>query len=162
MKRVYSLCIACLLLAGCAQHYKMQTPFVESEYQKFQQKGESIVKGQVFLKTVGGEVRYGAGAGVILAPRTAYTTEMANSLMSIGPDGSIDNASMQLIKYCKTTKADAEGRFEIKDVPNGEYYIFSKVVWFVSNGYGPVATGSGIAIPVSVTKPDTYNVVVTR
>jgi len=140
----------------------MQTPFVESEYQQYQQKGESTVKGQVFLRTVGGQVRYGAGIPVFLFPKTAYTTELANASLKIGPEGSIDNARTELIRVNRQTTADGEGHFEIKDIPNGDYYIFAKLVWGVWNGYGMVPTGGWIVSPVSVTKADTYNVVVTR
>jgi len=72
------------------------------------------------------------------------------------------NLDSRIFKFCKKTQADAEGRFEIKGVPNGEYIVLSSVSWEFFNGHYMQRTGGDVAATVIVSKEDTYNVVVTR
>jgi hypothetical protein len=60
------------ILAACvAQPYKMTRAFDAAEYQAALAPGAGKITGQLFARTVGGEVKYGAGSTVYLYPMTA-------------------------------------------------------------------------------------------
>src|SRR5437588_13083015 len=66
-----------LILSSCAiTPQPRQTVFQEHEFAPYAGKGTSTVTGQAFLKTRGGEVKFGAGNEVWMFPVTSYTTEV--------------------------------------------------------------------------------------
>lgn len=66
--------VGLLALSGCAaQPYTIQTPFNDAEMAWSQSPGTAAIKGQGFLKTVGGDVKTCAGNVVSLVPDTPYT-----------------------------------------------------------------------------------------
>ena len=68
-------------ILGCVTPvYQITTPYSDEEHRPYTQKGNSVIVGQAFLKTRGGDVKYGAGDNVYLLPRTAYTTECLEKL----------------------------------------------------------------------------------
>jgi hypothetical protein len=68
--------VVSFLLASCAAPVaSRQVVFNEAEFARYADSGNGSVIGQAFLKTRGGEVRYGAGNEVVLIPVTSYTTE---------------------------------------------------------------------------------------
>jgi hypothetical protein len=117
-------------------------PFEESEFQPFAGKGTSTITGQAFLKTAGGEVRYGAGDNVLLIPVTPYTTEKVKALVGVKGEGSSIAASyyimtlqgdIRLQKYIHTVVGDGSGNFEFQNIPAGDYYIVCPIFWSVPN-----------------------------
>jgi hypothetical protein len=117
-------------------------PFDESALQPFAGKGTSTITGQAFLKTAGGEVRYGAGDNVLLIPVTPYTTEKVTDLVKAkGEDSSmlagvylsILLGDIRMQKYIRTVVGDGSGNFEFQNIPAGDYYIVCPIYWSVPN-----------------------------
>jgi hypothetical protein len=50
-------------------------PFNEDEYLPYAGDGDATITGQAFLKTRGGDVKYGAGNTIFMNPVTSYSTE---------------------------------------------------------------------------------------
>jgi hypothetical protein len=151
--------------AGCVTQTTPQPtiPFDESALLPFGGKGTSTITGQAFLKTAGGEVRYGAGDNVLLIPVTPYTTEKvewfvgANSINAgIGIMALQNNLGLQ--KYIRTVIGDGSGNFEFQNIPAGDYYILCPIFWSVpdSDMTGGVAlakthVGDGETVKIVVT-----------
>ena len=135
--RLLTLLFLITMLNGCMIQQKKsiieRIPFPENEYRILQKEGTSIVKGQAFLKTRGGDVKPAAGEQVILNPVTSYSNQwyeenyLKHNFMSpVDP---------RLWKYIKKTTADGSGRFKFKNVAAGEYYVTTKVMWETATGY---------------------------
>jgi hypothetical protein len=146
------LCLVAFAAAGCAfnsQPVDWRAQFDPAEYTPYDQPGTSVLAGQAFLRTRGGEVRYGAGSEVYLSPVTSYSKEwwnqvvVRNAKFSSGPD---PRAS----KYMKVAVADGEGRFTFAGLPAGDYFVVSSVYWEVPGGYGLSSTGGRVGRQVHV------------
>ncbi|HEY3932619.1 MAG TPA: hypothetical protein VGM58_09660 [Verrucomicrobiae bacterium] len=136
----------------------MTTPFDESKFQPFVGKGTATITGQAFLKTVGGEVRYGAGDPVILTPVTPYTTEAMLAERSL----QLPQTDPRLLKYIHTVTADGNANFEFQDIPSGDYYIKCAIVWGAPDQYGIIEQTGGVAwAKTHVGNDETVKVVVT-
>jgi hypothetical protein len=117
-------------------------PFDESALQPFTGKGTSTITGQAFLKTAGGEIRYGAGDNVLLIPVTPYTAEKVKALVGVKGEGSSIAANFYILtlqgdirmqKYIRTVIGDGSGNFEFQNIPAGDYYIVCPIYWSVLN-----------------------------
>lgn len=142
MKTRNIICIVALaiLAAGCVLPHQMTTPFDESAFQKFAGNGTSTITGQAFLKTQGGDVKFGAGDTVSLMPVTPYTTEAWQAERN----GEQPQTNPRLQKYIRTTIADGNGNFEFQNLPGGDYYVECPIFWEVAGEYGLEQTG-GVA-----------------
>lgn len=140
MKKI-TLLITSILLASCVHRAPQLVrwtplPFDEAEYNALPKTGTGIVKGQVFGRTVGGDVKKAAGESVILMPVTNYSnqyfneTAIPNHVVASAPDPRYHDYELR-----KT--ADGDGRFEFTNVPPGDYYVFSQIFW------GRVAVSGG-------------------
>jgi hypothetical protein len=163
MKKIRSItCIMVMsaLLGGCItppHQHQMMTPFDESVLQGFAGKGASTITGQAFLKTRGGDVKFGAGNKVFLVPVTSYTTEALRALR----DGEQLQLDPRLGKYIRTAIADGNGNFEFQNIPSGDYHIECPIVWEVAGEYGLSQTGEVAYTQTHVDDGQTVKVVVT-
>lgn len=161
MKKIRNLtCIIALatLFAGCVTPpHQMATPFDESALQRFAGNGTSTVTGQAFLKTQGGDVKFGAGDTVSLMPVTPYTTEAWRAARG----GEQPQTDPRLQKYIRTAIADGNGNFEFQNIPAGDYYIECPIFWAVAGEYGPYQTGGVAYTQTHVDDGQTVKVVVT-
>jgi hypothetical protein len=160
MKSLF-LILPLAIFCSCAMPMPMQTAFDEAEFAPYAAPGTSTITGQAFLKTAGGEVRFGAGNPVELVPVTAYTTERYNYQVAGEIPGPTD---LRLAKHTRTTIADGNGNFEFHELPAGTYYATCYISWQVPNPYGiaPLTTGGTACGTVKVGTGETAKVVVTR
>lgn len=145
------------ILAGCVYH--RVAVFNEAEFVTCEGEGEGAIVGQAFLKTMGGDVKYGAGNVVYLYPATAYTREWfqhdAVNIEAVLPD-----PDPRLTIHRRSTIADGEGRFEFENLPPCGYFAISEVYWHVPGGF--FAEGGKVWAPVQVASGKRVKVVLTR
>lgn len=157
--------LAIVCLTGCARpvvHFEPRIPFPEAEYQALPRSGKAVVKGQAFLKTVGGDVKTAAGNKVWLNPITSYSRDWyARSYMG---GARLEDPDPRINSYVQTQTADGDGRFTFRNVPPGAYYVTTSVVWQVPMGYADwtKAQGGIVAAVVRVDGDETVEVIVTR
>jgi hypothetical protein len=128
-----------LVVGGCAYTapapsiYQRAQTFNEAEYAPYAGEGTASISGQAFLKTRGGDVKYGAGETVVLHPVTAYSKEWWTA--SIESGRKMSEADARASATMRTVTADGEGRFKFEKLPAGEYYIACSVSWqYVAGG----------------------------
>lgn len=154
------------LMTGCIRHHVatfVPLPFDEAEYASLPTTGTGTVRGQVFAKTVGGDVVFGAGNNVVMIPATAYGTQryreqvIAGKLLSQPEDP-------RFAKYVKSTVADGEGRFTFQNVPPGRYYVFSHVTWeaYATNRYVTDTQGGRVSREIEVQDDQETAAILTR
>lgn len=117
-----------------------------------QGEGPSSITGQAFAKTRGGDTKYAAGETVTLLPVSDYTTEY---MKGVGTARGAATADPRLASYARTTVADGEGKFAFTKVPEGSYFVYTKVFWEVPGQYGLTTTGSWIKDIVRARGPTT-------
>lgn len=152
------LLAAACLLPGCMQ--PMRTPFDESQFAPFAGEGTATITGQAFMKTRGGDVKFGAGNKVKLFPATDYTNEIRNRGFEGGEN--IGPFDPRLEAHVKSTLADASGNFEFKKLRPGTYHIACMITWEVPGGGGLTPTGGIAHATATVAEGETVKVVVTR
>jgi hypothetical protein len=143
-----------LLLCGCITNptarpsrHSMQTVFIPETHDAFMKEGTSTVSGQAFVKTMGGDVKHGAGNEVFLYPSTPYSLEWLEHAALQGEE--VANLDPRFGNYSRRQIGDAEGRFRFERIPPGKYLILCliqwEVPWFSGSSSGTRTTG-GFAI----------------
>jgi hypothetical protein len=151
-------------IAGCATPvHQMATQFNESEFERYALSvgGASTIRGQAFLKTRGGEVRFGAGEKVTLIPMTAYSREVWQASVA----GKETKKDPRLEKYVRTTVADGNGNFEFSNLPVGDYFIECPIFWEVPNAnslFGISRTGALVTKEIQVNPQDNLKIILTQ
>jgi hypothetical protein len=144
--------VAGLLCAGCvpAQQQKPtidpRETFDSAALTNALQPGHSIITGQAFATTVGGQVRYGAGVPVYLVPMTPYSEECARIMNG----HATSSCGRNLADYRKTTTADAEGRFKFPGLLPGRWYLEASITWGVPTQLGVATTGGTFSAIVEI------------
>jgi len=160
----FSLAVAGLILNACSIAPKpkptvqMSTPFNEADFAPYAKKGTGVISGQVFSKTVGGDVKYGAGSTVYLYPKTPYIVEYFAQATS---GKNVENIDPRAGKSGKTTTCDGQGNYEFKELPPGDYILISSVFWGVPTRYGISNTGGEIRKDVTVRDGEYLKVMLT-
>jgi len=138
-KLIVISCFA-LLLASCAQ---MNTPVVQltsfnpAEVAFIKNDGANTISGSGFMRQQGGNVVTCAGADVFLAPVTAFSTERTQIIYGNTQKGTSQlpvvfaNNPPGYLEYMRTTRCDAQGNFVFAKVPDGEYFVVTRVIWQV-------------------------------
>ena len=137
-------------------------PFPEDEYKALAKVGNAVVNGQAFLKTRGGDVKTAAGNEVVLNPVTSYSLEWYEK--SYVPGMPMVSADSRIEAFIRKQIADGNGRFTFKNVPPGEYFVTTKVIWEAPTGYqGSLQRQGGwITKRVTVKSDEEIDVILTR
>ncbi|MFK0875525.1 hypothetical protein ACIUW1_11825 [Pseudomonas aeruginosa] len=149
--RLFSIAAIMIMLSGCAVSQQTpvpRIPFPAAEFAALPTKGTGTLTGQVFMKTVGGDVKFGAGSTVYLVPVTSYSKQWYEVNYIGGqaleaPDPRSGQGSI-------TTVADGNGNFTFTDIPPGDYFLSSTVTWQAPSKYGLLPQGGVVAKVVSI------------
>lgn len=164
---IVSLIATTINLSGCLPPPHQMSVFNEKDFLPYKQNGTSSILGQAFLKTRGGEVRYGAGDVVTLIPATAYMKEiLAETIQSDSLENEhplfVVNINPNWKNYIREVTADGLGNFEFAEIPAGEYYLECPIFWEVPNGYSMEKTGSVVRKYIKVAKDEKLKVILTE
>ena len=158
-----TLLAASVFAAACAMPIPVPpaplVAFNPEEVRWAAQPGTSTIEGQAFLKTRGGDVKYGAGSLVLLIPYSAQSLawykERIATLRHIPP---MDPALQALVK---ATTAGRDGSFRFENEPAGSYLVVTLVMWEPAATYADTQ-GGYIGMPVTAEAGKTARIIVTR
>lgn len=153
--------LALSLLAGCAQAPKPMEfgAFPVAEYQALPKTGTGTITGQIFMKTRGGDVKFGAGTEVVLIPATSYTATLYQAYQQDRPVGEPDP---RVKEYSRRVITDGTGGFRFEGIPGGAYYVGGSVFWEAPTQFGLSKQGAHLLSPVTVEEGKEARVIVTR
>lgn len=152
MKKVLLASVLCCALSSCAsvapqpEQIVLSAPFDLQSTTWFKAKGTASVTGQAFIQTRGGQPRTCAGLEVNLVPKSKYADErlvaMYNSTESgfrsaKAPRLAFTPESPMYSERLKKSVCDAQGNFVFSDLPAGDYFVVTTLVWSVPGGYLP-------------------------
>lgn len=161
IKRVLFLFVLTFFISACATHPQPRyVPFNEADFLPYAGIGNCKIVGQAFLKTRGGEVKFGAGNEVVLAPVTPYTQETQDRAIIKGEY--LAPHDPRYMKFRRTTIADGNGNFEFENIPAGDYFVSCIIVWEVPGRFGPKSTGGVASARVTAKPGETVRIIVTR
>jgi hypothetical protein len=126
----------------CNPRNKEDEVFDAKLHESYAAEGTASVKGQAFLKTRGGNVKYGAGEEVLLIPKTPYFEAFVRSSL-LGFKRTLDD---QAGKVLRTKTSNGQGEFMFEKLPAGEYIVMTQVYWEVPSGEGGMRTTGGIVL----------------
>jgi hypothetical protein len=158
--RTLALALVACALAGCIEPQARTAVYNPAELVPYSKPGTGKISGQAFLKTVGGDVKYGAGNSVWIHPVTGLTTEWYDKVIVQGI--TLVPGNPHTDDYRKSTVADGEGRFEFDGLAPGDYYITCPITWGVPSELGIEATGGIAYAKVTVRNGETAKAIVTR
>tara|TARA_Y100000768_G_scaffold360450_1_gene317704 strand:- start:157 stop:687 length:531 start_codon:yes stop_codon:yes gene_type:complete len=144
MNKIF-LIISVVILSGCASSgYVMKNSFSVDELDWFIAGGTTTVEGSAFLRQRGGGIVTCAGNEVNLVPVTKYSTERMTFLYENTEFGILQTGLPAILrgklfkggetagaylKYLLKTTCDVDGKFQFQNVPQGSYYLITKVEW---------------------------------
>lgn len=166
-RRFLGIVAACSTLAACASPYTIKSAFNPTDVAWSRQSGNSFIYGQAFLRTRGGDVRTCAGNKVILFPKSAYSTEIYNvyqqEIARKAHYSKVINRDPDALVYKRETRCDVSGNFHFDNLPVGDWYLATRVVWEArSYGYGLSPQGGTIFTPVHTNTNENTEVILTR
>jgi hypothetical protein len=121
-------CVLTATLSGCASgnvSFHPRTPFIQSEYLKYQTPGTSTVSGTVSFEPYRNPnsdyKTFDIVQKVFLLPATSY--EDAAFKQAYTYNYNIEPADPRRAQYVRRSTSNELGHFEFKNVPAGDYYI---------------------------------------
>lgn len=168
MKRLTVLLLATSLAACAGAPVTITSHFNPAEVAWAAGKGANGVSGQAFLRQQGGGVVTCASEEVTLVPASPYATERIMARYGNTSSGSasflfsnrLPEPDPSYMKSIRTAHCDAQGNFSFTDLPDGDYYVVTKVVWTVGNSIFP--EGAGLMQKVSLHDGQQPKVILTR
>ncbi|MFJ1336791.1 hypothetical protein ACIKP7_01465 [Pseudomonas caricapapayae] len=154
MNKIFaSIALACTLSACAIPQPARQAPvpripFPAAEYDALPKTGTGALTGQVFMRTVGGDVKFGAGSDVYLLPVTSYSKQWYAESYIAGR--TLENPDPRARQGQVHTQADGNGNFTFTDLPPGNYFLSSTVTWQAPTQYGLLPQGGVVAKIVTI------------
>jgi hypothetical protein len=129
------------LTTGCVPNasrpvFLISTPFSDTDFEPWAVSGPANLRGQAFLKTVGGDVKTCARNEVALMPAIAYNREVMKDLLSIAGQVNFKNRNAAANNYLRKGTCDAQGYFSFSTLPALSWYVIVDVKWGVPQRYG--------------------------
>ena len=157
--------LALLVLAACVPDpitpIRTVMPFDPSLAAYIMDIGDNTITGQAFLRQRGGGVVTCAGASVFLVPQTPHSQERFGIIYGTITEPALgvriaDDADPRYLEFVRETTCDAEGDFRFVDVPDGEYFVQTRVDWVVAS----VRQGGPVMAPVTVSGGAEVNILI--
>jgi hypothetical protein len=143
IKQLPTMSILVLFLNGCVSTQEISFSYSEEEIQPYLLSGNAKITGQAFLRQQGGGVVVCAGEPVILLPNIgafaeAYRLRKQRIVARVkgSGDGRVTTAGLTdpvASKAIRQTLCDAQGNFELADLPAGNWLLYSRVQWVVDS-----------------------------
>lgn len=148
MKKILLVGAVLSIVAGCVTTkppVTLSNEFSASEAAIINKAGKNTIKGNAFLRQNGGGVVTCAGSDVLLIPATKYAKERIGYIYGSENGGynpvysgqsTFTPEPPEYSSMVKTTTCNSDGKFEFKNVANGDYYVLAKVIWQVRSYQG--------------------------
>lgn len=161
-KRSFIAMSLVMMTAGCATPppYVIINSLDHNAMKIYATEGSTKVIGQAFLKTRGGDVKFGAGELVFLYPDVPYIHEI-NSLSQYRLSRA-QGIDPKWGSYVRKTTSDGGGNFEFSSISKGNYIIETSVTWEVPTKYGMETQGGTLRTKVTVPESGQVKVIVTE
>lgn len=134
--RPFPLLLLFLPLSACNSGPAPQVRFDAAEAAFIDKPGKTTIAGQAFLpdKTGHVNVRFAAGEVVRLIPATSYSRSrlayyFKGAKFVPAALASESDPDPEYLAHIRTTKAGSTGRFVFENVPPGDYFVSTQVVW---------------------------------
>jgi hypothetical protein len=124
----------------------------DDDFERYSVSGPCSIQGQAFLKTLGGDVKFGAGEVVWLMPDIPLLNEIIRINSTAGQYAVLPpevESKWQMVT--RQTQADGWGKFEFNGIPCGAWFVISQVTWVVMSDYFIGIEGGPVWARVAVT-----------
>lgn len=150
-----------LCLVGCTQvsRYTPLSRFDPSTARWSNERGSDTIKGEGFMRTVGGDIKTCAGFPVSLAPADPYFAEIG---LALSEGKTIVNRDTVAERFVRRTRCDAAGKFKFTNLPAGQWFVGTDVYWGVPSGGTIVRQGSFLSKSVATGGSPVTDVILTR
>jgi hypothetical protein len=155
LQNLSALALATVLTACVApEPLQSTTHFSPAEVAWAKTRGTNSITGQSFLRQQGGGIVTCAGYEVDLVPQSSYASERINFRYGNTTKGyartfmapKLPPADPGYVESWHKTQCDAQGNFSITDLPDGDYYLITRVVWIVDR----IEQGGGMMQRISL------------
>jgi hypothetical protein len=167
MKRTCGILIAMSLAACVGEPVTLTSSFDPEAVRWAKETGTNEITGQAFLRQQGGGVVTCAGERVTLIPSSPYSTERIRAAYGNGPSGvarfmfgtRLPEPDPGFTGTHRTATCDAQGSFSFSGLPDGDYYLVTRVMWTVGNRIIP--EGAGLMHEASLRDGQRANIIMT-
>lgn len=164
------LVAAALLVGGCAVE-QARTPtltvYDPAETAHIHESGPNEVRGQAFLTQRGGDVVTCASQPVLLIPASTYAKERVRNIYGTIDEPArairlVDDPDARYLKDQRITVCDAQGNFVFSSLPDGEYFVATRVTWEAPSAYysGLTTQGGPVMAPVQLSGGETKRIII--